>query len=93
MQELFDFFFKGNFFAKLIFLIWALLNSFFTNAQINEIPKHHPIDKNLYEEVATIDIIFFKKEEPNIKSIQSKFMIIKKKIQHKWTITKVISLH
>jgi ketosteroid isomerase-like protein len=36
---------------------------------------------------------FFNKEEPNAKSIPSKFIMIWKKEKNNWKITKVISLH
>ena len=36
---------------------------------------------------------FFNKEEPKAKSIPSKFVVIWKKKNKKWTITKVVSLH
>ena len=36
---------------------------------------------------------FFNKEEPNAKSIPSKFIVVWKKNKNDWKITKVISLH
>ncbi|MGB0892580.1 MAG: nuclear transport factor 2 family protein [Flavobacteriaceae bacterium] len=36
---------------------------------------------------------FFNKLEPNAKSIPSKFIVVWKKENNKWTMTKVISLH
>ena len=36
---------------------------------------------------------FFNKEEPNTKSIPSKFIVVWKKNKNDWKITKVISLH
>lgn len=36
---------------------------------------------------------FYNKQEPNTKSIPSKFIVIWKKEDKKWKITKVISLH
>ena len=36
---------------------------------------------------------FFNKEEPNAKSVPSKFIIVWRQLEKKWVITKVISLH
>lgn len=168
MNTLFDFFFKGNFFFKIISLLYALLVSWVMNGQTSEIPSYKPIDQKLYEEIVKMDSIYFqayntcdmktqaslyhdnlefyhdkggietsKKEllesleknicgkvtrtlikgsievypipnygavqigyhkffnnrEPNQKSIPSKFIVIWKKEEKLWKITRVISLH
>lgn len=168
MNTLFDFFFKGNFFFKIISLLYALLVSWVMNGQTSEIPSYKPIDHTLYEEIVKMDSIYFqayntcdmktqaslyhdnlefyhdkggivtsKKEllesleknicgkvtrtlirgsievypipnygavqigyhkffnnrEPNQKSIPSKFIVIWKKEEKLWKITRVISLH
>ncbi|CAL2104085.1 conserved protein of unknown function [Tenacibaculum sp. 190130A14a] len=168
MNELFDFFFKGNFFFKILGFLYALLLSWVMNGQVNEIPKYQPTDNKLYKEIIKMDSIYFtaynqcdmktqaslyhdnlefyhdkggvitsKKElldaieqnicnkvtrtlvegsvevypipdygavqigyhkffnnrEPNQKSIPSKFIVLWKKEDKHWKITRVVSLH
>jgi len=142
MKEFFDFF-KGNFFIKIILFIYALFTSWFSNAQINEIPKYSlekqsdllsdnieffhdigglsnskdeiigSIKKNICGKVTrtlingSIEVYpikdygaveigyhkFFNNQEPNQKSIPSKFIAIWKKENKKWQMTKIVSLH
>lgn len=168
MNNLFDFFFKGNFFMKIVTLLYTLLLSWVMNGQVHEIPKYKPVDIDLHNQIVKMDSIFFnayntcdmktqaailsddieffhdnsglstsKKDiidsteknicgkvtrtlikgsvevypinnygavqvayhkffnnrEPDAKSTPSKFIIIWKKENNKWLITKVISLH
>jgi len=168
MDAIFDFFFKGNFFIKLITLLYALLFSWITNGQVHEIPDYKAADTNLHNQIAKMDSIYFNayntcdiktqagiyhenleffhdkgglstsksdilnslkknicnkvtrtlitgsievypiknygaieigyhkfynNQEPNAKSIPSKFIIIWKQENKDWKITKVISLH
>ena len=59
MGGIFDFFFKGNFFIKLISLLYALLLSLITNAQVAEIPNYKAVDINLHNEIVKMDSIYF----------------------------------
>ena len=59
MNELFDFFFKGNFFLKILTFLYTLLISWVMNSQVNEIPKYKPLDLKLYNEIAKMDSIYF----------------------------------
>ncbi|WBX71985.1 nuclear transport factor 2 family protein [Tenacibaculum retecalamus] len=59
MGAIFDFFFKGNFFIKLITLLYALLFSLITNAQVDEIPNYKAVDLNLHNEIVKMDSIYF----------------------------------
>lgn len=59
MNSIFDFFFKGNFFMKLLALLYSLLMSLFMNAQTNEIPVYHAVDSKLYDEIVQMDTKFF----------------------------------
>jgi len=153
---------------KFFLFIIALLMSFFSSAQVNEIQKYKPSDIKLHNEIVKMDAKyfnayntcdmqtqadlydenieffhdkgslatdkkellkglkenicnkvtrtlikgsievypikdygtieigyhkFFNKEEPNAKSIPSKFIVVWKKNKNDWKITKVISLH
>ena len=168
MDAIFDFFFKGNFFLKILTFIYTFLISLFMNGQVKEIPKYQPSNIDLYNQIVKMDSIyfnayntcdiktqadiyhedieffhdkgglttskegllkslkenicgkvtrtlikgsievypinnygaveigyhkFFNKQEPNQKSIPSKFIAIWKKENNLWKITKVISLH
>lgn len=168
MNDLFDFFFKGNFFMKIVTLLYTLLLSWVMNGQVHEITKYKPVDIDLHNQIVKMDSIFFtayntcdmktqaailsddieffhdnsglstskkgiidsteknicgkvtrtlikgsvevypinnygavqvayhkffNNREPDAKSIPSKFIIIWKKENNKWLITKVISLH
>lgn len=59
MKQLFDFFFKGNFLLKLLILIWSFLTSFFSSAQIGEIPLYKAKNIKLHKEIVKMDSIFF----------------------------------
>lgn len=59
MKQLFDFFFKGNFLLKLLILLWSLLTSFFSSAQINEIPLYKAKNIKLHKEIVKMDSLFF----------------------------------
>lgn len=59
MGAIFDFFFKGSFFLKLITLLYALLFSLITNAQVDEIPNYKAADVNLHNEIVKMDSIYF----------------------------------
>jgi len=153
---------------KFFLFIIALLMSFFSSAQVNEIPKYKPSDIKLHNEIVKMDATyfnayntcdmetqadlydenieffhdkgglatdkkellkalkenicnkvtrtlikgsievypikdygaiqigyhkFFNKEEPNAKYVPSKFIMVWKKEDNNWKITKVISLH
>ncbi|WP_198553777.1 nuclear transport factor 2 family protein [Tenacibaculum sp. Bg11-29] len=168
MGTIFDFFFKGNFFIKLLTLLYALLFSWVTNGQVHEIRDYKASDINLHNEIVKMDSIYFNAyntcdiktqaniyhenleffhdkgglstsksdllkalknnicgkvtrtlikgsievypikdygaiqigyhkfyndQEPNAKSIPSKFIVIWKQENKQWRITKVISLH
>jgi ketosteroid isomerase-like protein len=168
MGTIFDFFFKGNFFIKLLTLLYALLFSWITNGQVQEIKAYKAMDINLHNEIVKMDSIYFNayntcdietqaniyhenleffhdkgglstsksdllkalknnicgkvtrtlikgsievypikdygavqigyhkfynNQEPNAKSIPSKFIVVWKQENKQWKITKVISLH
>ncbi|WP_422092162.1 nuclear transport factor 2 family protein [Tenacibaculum ovolyticum] len=168
MGTIFDFFFKGNFFIKLLTLLYALLFSWITNGQVQEIKAYKAVDINLHNEIVKMDSIYFNayntcdiktqaniyhenleffhdkgglstsksdllkalknnicskvtrtlikgsievypikdygaiqigyhkfynNQEPNAKSIPSKFIVVWKQEKKQWKITKVISLH
>lgn len=58
MKDFFDYF-KGNFFIKLLLFLYALLASWFTNAQTHEIAAYKPKNIALQEEIIKMDSIFF----------------------------------
>ncbi|MDO6745483.1 nuclear transport factor 2 family protein [Tenacibaculum soleae] len=168
MGTIFDFFFKGNFFLKLITLLYTLLFSWITNGQVHEIPNYKAVDIGLHNEIVKMDSIYFtayntcdmktqanfydkdleffhdkaglstskenllkaleknicgkvtrtlvkgsievypiknygaiqigyhkfyNNQQPNEKSVPSKFIVIWKQENKQWKITKVISLH
>ncbi|MCH3883042.1 MULTISPECIES: nuclear transport factor 2 family protein [Tenacibaculum] len=45
--------------ARLIVLLVMVYTSAFLNAQVNEIPKYKPVDKELHEEITKMDSLFF----------------------------------
>ncbi|WBX75831.1 nuclear transport factor 2 family protein [Tenacibaculum ovolyticum] len=59
MGTIFDFFFKGNFFIKLLTLLYALLFSWITNGQVQEIKAYKAVDINLHNEIVKMDSIYF----------------------------------
>lgn len=59
MNSFFDFFFKGNFFIKLLTLLYTLFLSWFMNGQTQEIPTYKPVDMNLYNEIVAMDATYF----------------------------------
>lgn len=59
MDSFFDFFFKGNFFMKLLTLLYTLLISWFMGAQTHEIPKYKSSDINLYNQIVKMDATYF----------------------------------
>ena len=59
MNDLFDFFFKGNFFMKIVTLLYTLLLSWVMNGQVHEIPKYKPVDIDLHNQIVKMDSIFF----------------------------------
>lgn len=59
MKQLLDFFFNENFFWKIILTVWALLTSFFSQAQVDEIPNYHAKDMALHKEIVKMDSIYF----------------------------------
>lgn len=59
MKELYDFFFTGNLFWKIVLLFWSLLASLFTSAQVSEIPNYTPKDIELHNTIVKMDSIFF----------------------------------
>lgn len=160
--------FKESFIIKIFIAILLFLHSFFTAAQVQEIPEYKITNAKLYNDIVKMDSIYFtaynncdiktqaaiyndniefyhdkggllsdknqllksiednicnkvtrtlikgsvevypihnygaieigyhkfyNKEEPNAKSVPSKFIVTWKKEHEKWTITKVISLH
>lgn len=168
MGTIFDFFFKGNFFLKLITLLYTLLFSWITNGQVHEIPNYKAVNIELHNEIVKMDSIYFtayntcdmktqanfydedleffhdkaglstskenllkaleknicgkvtrtlvkgsievypiknygaiqigyhkfyNNQQPNEKSVPSKFIVIWKQENKQWKITKVISLH
>lgn len=58
MKEFFDFF-KGNFFIKIILFLYALLASWFSSAQIHEIPAYKAPNKTIQKEIIQMDSIYF----------------------------------
>lgn len=54
MKPLTDFFFEGNLFWKIVLLLWSLLTSLFTNAQISE-------NSELYKTLKSNDSIIFER--------------------------------
>ncbi|WP_226789293.1 nuclear transport factor 2 family protein [Polaribacter reichenbachii] len=160
--------FRDSFIIKVFIAIIMFLHSFFTSAQIEEIPEYKIVNTKLYSEIVKMDSIYFtaynkcdiktqasiynenieffhdkgglatdkkqllksieenicnkvtrtlikgslevypihnygaieigyhkfyNEEEPNAKSVPSKFIVTWKKENENWTITKVISLH
>ncbi|MHC9090099.1 nuclear transport factor 2 family protein [Tenacibaculum sp. IMCC1] len=59
MNDLFDFFFKGNFFMKIVTLLYTLLLSWVMNGQVQEIPNYKPVDIYLHNQIVKMDSIFF----------------------------------
>ncbi|REH52495.1 uncharacterized protein DUF4440 [Tenacibaculum gallaicum] len=59
MNDLFDFFFKGNFFIKIVTLLYTLLLSWVMNGQVQEIPNYKPVDIDLHNQIVKMDSIFF----------------------------------
>ncbi len=54
MKQLFDFFFKGNFFVKLALLLWSLFTSLFSSAQVAK-------NSELYKTLKAKDSILFER--------------------------------
>ena len=59
MNSIFDFFFKGNFFIKVLTFIYTLLLSWVMNGQVQEIPTYKPADIDLYNQIVKMDSIYF----------------------------------
>ncbi len=57
MNDLFDFFFKGNFFIKIVTLLYTLLLSWVMNGQVQEIPSYKPVNIDLYNQIIKIAYI------------------------------------
>ncbi|WP_299675440.1 nuclear transport factor 2 family protein [uncultured Tenacibaculum sp.] len=54
MKELFDFFFKGDLFWKIVLLIWSLLSTLFVNAQVDR-------NSELFKTLKSKDSIIFER--------------------------------
>lgn len=54
MKQLFDFFFKGNFFWKIVLLLWSLFTSLFSFAQVSQ-------NSVLYKTLQSKDSIIFER--------------------------------
>ncbi|WP_075344203.1 nuclear transport factor 2 family protein [Tenacibaculum agarivorans] len=54
MTDLFDFFFKGNVFWKIVLFLWSLLTSFLTQAQLNK-------DSQLFKTLKSKDSVIFER--------------------------------
>lgn len=59
MNSIFDFFFKGNFFIKVLTFIYTLLLSWVMNGQVQEIPNYKAADVDLYNQIVKMDSIYF----------------------------------
>ncbi|WP_299136339.1 nuclear transport factor 2 family protein [uncultured Tenacibaculum sp.] len=59
MDSFFDFFFKGNFFMKLLTLLYTLFISWFMGAQTHEIPKYKPSNIDLHNQIVKMDAAYF----------------------------------
>ncbi len=59
MNSIFDFFFKGNFFIKVLTFIYTLLLSWVMNGQVQEIPNYKTADIDLYNQIVKMDSIYF----------------------------------
>ncbi|WP_246175056.1 nuclear transport factor 2 family protein [Tenacibaculum aiptasiae] len=59
MDAIFDFFFNGNFFLKILTYIYTFFISFFMNGQVKEIPEYKPADVNLHNQIVKMDSIYF----------------------------------
>ena len=59
MNSIFDFFFKGNFFIKVLTFIYTLLLSWVMNGQVQEIPYYKTADIDLYNQIVKMDSIYF----------------------------------
>ncbi len=59
MNSIFDFFFKGNFFIKVLTFIYTLLLSWVMNGQVQEIPNYKTADVDLYNQIVKMDSIYF----------------------------------
>ncbi len=59
MNSIFDFFFKGNFFIKVLTFIYTLLLSWVMNGQVQEIPNYKATDVDLYNQIVKMDSIYF----------------------------------
>lgn len=59
MNSIFDFFFKGNFFIKVLTFIYTLLLSWVMNGQVQGIPSYKAADVDLYNQIVKMDSIYF----------------------------------
>lgn len=59
MNSIFDFFFKGNFFIKVLTFIYTLLLSWVMNGQVQEIPNYKAANVDLYNQIVKMDSIYF----------------------------------
>ena len=50
---------KNSFIIKITIAVITFLFSLATNAQVNEIPKYKPVDKDLYNQIVEMDRIYF----------------------------------
>lgn len=57
MNDLFNFFFKGNFFMKIVTLLYTLLLSWVMNGQVQETPNYKPVDIDLHNQIIKMDSI------------------------------------